>query len=143
MACFLDGVGSGLGHEDSIAYGRSNRPNLLDRCSLTPCASAAGACGAAARPTAESTRAAAPRTRPRQQQKLGLGAGRRTPGAQMPWVVGWWGGRGPARDVSACRTEGDLRVELRQLPGGGAAPTSVGEVARSGAGARRPLRDSP
>src|ERR1041384_5407693 len=35
---------------------------------LTPCASAAGACGAAARPTAESTRAAAPRQRPGQQQ---------------------------------------------------------------------------
>jgi hypothetical protein len=35
---------------------------------LTPCASAAGACGAAARPTAESTRAAAPRRRPGQQQ---------------------------------------------------------------------------
>src|ERR1041385_4718495 len=57
----------------------------------------------------------------------------------MPWVVGWWRGRGPARDVSACRTEGDLRVELRQLPGGGAAPTSVGEAPRSGAGARRHL----
>src|ERR1051326_8554908 len=38
------------------------------RCHLTPCASAAGACGAAARPKAEPTRAAAPRTRPGQQQ---------------------------------------------------------------------------
>ena len=35
---------------------------------LTSCASAAGACGAAARPSAEHNRAAAPRTRPGQQQ---------------------------------------------------------------------------
>src|ERR1041384_8364918 len=35
---------------------------------LTTCASAAGACGAAARPQAENTPAAAPRLRPGQQQ---------------------------------------------------------------------------
>src|ERR1051325_2149897 len=42
--------------------------NCLPGSNLTPCASAAGACGAAARPAAEYTRAAAPRTRPGQQQ---------------------------------------------------------------------------
>src|ERR1041385_3016111 len=39
-----------------------------ERVHLTTCASAAGACGAAARPPAEHNRAAAPRIRPGQQQ---------------------------------------------------------------------------
>ena len=56
---------------------------------LTPCASAAGACGAAARPTAEYTRAAAPRIRPGQQQaRVRLSAIQRPAWHQHPEVGG-------------------------------------------------------
>src|ERR1051326_7350753 len=71
------------------------RCHFQPRCGLTPCASAAGACGAAARPKAESTRAAAPRQRPGQQQ------------ARVRW---------PQRHAPPASRTRDIREAARRLP---------------------------